>query len=55
MSTDRFNRETLGLLLLSVITCSGCEALVIRDTSSLLVPGFQRSKLVGLVAGEDHN
>ena len=42
---------TLGVLLLSVLTLSGCEDLVIRDTSSLLVPRFQRSEIVGLVAG----
>ena len=44
-------RGTLGVLLLSVLTLSGCEDLVIRDTSSLLVPRFQRSEIVGLVAG----
>jgi hypothetical protein len=55
MSTNRFNRETLGVLLLSVLTLYGCEDLGIRDTQSLLVPSFQRSELVGLVAGEDHN
>ena len=51
MSTDRFNRETLGILVLSVITLSGCEDLGIRDTQSLLVPSFQRSEVLGLVAG----
>jgi uncharacterized protein with PQ loop repeat len=30
---------------------SGCEDLVVRDTSSLLLPRFQRSEIVGLVAG----
>ena len=29
----------------------GCDAQIIRDTQSLLVPRFQRSELVGLVAG----
>jgi MtN3 and saliva related transmembrane protein len=51
MSTDRFNRETLGILLLSVITFSGCEDLVIRDMPSLIAPRFQRSEIVGLLAG----
>jgi uncharacterized protein with PQ loop repeat len=37
--------------MLSVIVLSGCEDLVIRDTASLLAPGFQRSEIVGLVAG----
>jgi MtN3 and saliva related transmembrane protein len=50
MSTDRFNRETLGILLLSVITFSGCD-LVIRDMPSLIAPRFQRSEIVGLLAG----
>lgn len=29
----------------------GCEDLVVRDTASLLAPRFQRSEIVGLVAG----
>jgi MtN3 and saliva related transmembrane protein len=45
------NRVTLGVLLLSILTLYGCEDLVIRDTSSLLVPRFQRSEILGLVAG----
>jgi MtN3 and saliva related transmembrane protein len=45
------NRVTLGVLLLSVLTLYGCEDLVIRDTSSLLAPRFQRSEILGLVAG----
>jgi MtN3 and saliva related transmembrane protein len=45
------NRVMLGVLLLSVLTLYGCEDLVIRDTSSLLVPRFQRSEILGLLAG----
>ena len=45
------NRVTLGVLLLSVLILYGCEDLVIRDTSSLLIPTFQRSEILGLVAG----
>ena len=45
------NRVTLNLLVLSVLTLYGCENLVIRDTSSLLAPRFQRSEILGLVAG----
>jgi MtN3 and saliva related transmembrane protein len=46
------NRVRLGvLLLLSVFTVYGCEDLVIRDTSSLLIPRFHRSEILGLVAG----
>jgi MtN3 and saliva related transmembrane protein len=40
-----------GGILLSVITLCGCEDLVIQDTASLLLPRFQRSEIVGLVAG----
>jgi hypothetical protein len=42
---------TLGVLLLSVITLYSCEGLAVRDTSSLLVPRFQRSEILGFVAG----
>ena len=45
------NRVMLGVLLLNVLTLYGCEDLVIRDTSSLLDPRFQRSEILGLVAG----
>jgi uncharacterized protein with PQ loop repeat len=48
---DYSNRITFGVLLLSVITLYGCEDLVIRDTSSLLAPRFQRSEVLGFVAG----
>ena len=46
-----FNRVTTGVLWLSVITLSGCADLAVRDTSSLLVPRFQRSEILGFVAG----
>jgi hypothetical protein len=46
-----FNSVTLGVLVLSVITLSGCADLAVRDTSSLLVPRFQRSEILGFVAG----
>jgi uncharacterized protein with PQ loop repeat len=39
------------LLLCSIAALSGCEALVPHDTKSLLLPHFQRSEVVGLVAG----
>ena len=48
---SRSGRVTLGVLLLSVMTLYGCEDLAVRDTSSLLVPGFQRSEVLGFVAG----
>jgi len=51
MSMDSSNRLTHRVLLLSVIVICGCEGLAIQDTSSLLVPRFQRSEVVGLLAG----
>ncbi len=51
MNTDSFNRMAHAVLLLSAILLCGCEDLVVRDTASLLVPRFQRSEVVGLVAG----
>jgi MtN3 and saliva related transmembrane protein len=51
MERDYINRMTYGVVLLGVITLCGCEDLAIHDTSSLLAPGFQRSEIIGLVAG----
>jgi MtN3 and saliva related transmembrane protein len=51
MNTDFFNKLRHGVLLLSVMVLCGCEGLVIKDTSSLLVPRFQRSEVLGFVAG----
>jgi uncharacterized protein with PQ loop repeat len=48
---DCSNRVIVSIFLLSVFTLYGCEDLVIRDTSSLLAPRFQRSEIFGLVAG----
>ena len=48
---DYINRMTRGAVLLSVILLCGCEELVIRDTPSLLAPRFQRSEILGVVAG----
>lgn len=44
-------RVMRGILLLDVIMLCGCEDMVPRDTSSLLVPRLQRSEIWGLVAG----
>jgi uncharacterized protein with PQ loop repeat len=41
----------LVVLLLSLITLCGCQDLVPHDTPSLLNPKFQRSEIVGIVAG----
>ena len=46
-----FNKLSLAVLLLSAVTLYGCEDLVIRDTSSLFIPRFQRSEILGFVAG----
>jgi MtN3 and saliva related transmembrane protein len=47
----RFNAASFALLLLGLMTLSGCEGLVPHDTSSLLIPRFQRSEILGFVAG----
>jgi uncharacterized protein with PQ loop repeat len=41
----------LSGLLLSLGTLYGCGDLAIHDTSSLLVPQFQRSEVLGFLAG----
>jgi uncharacterized protein with PQ loop repeat len=48
---DRFNKLTLAVLILGLITLSACEGLVPHDTKSLLIPRFKRSEIFGLVAG----
>lgn len=45
------NAMMCGVLLLSAITLGGCAGLGIHDTSSLLLPRFQRSEVFGFVAG----
>lgn len=40
-----------GVVLSGALVLCGCEDLVVRDASSLLLPQFQRSEIVGLVAG----
>ncbi len=51
MNLESFDRMTRGVLLLSVIMLCGCEGLAVHDASSLLVPRFQRSEVLGFVAG----
>jgi uncharacterized protein with PQ loop repeat len=46
----RFNAG-VALILLSLWPLSGCGDLVPRDTSSLLIPKFSRSEILGFVAG----
>ena len=38
-------------LMLCALLLAGCDDLVVQDAKSLLAPRFQRSELVGLVAG----
>lgn len=42
---------TLALLSVSLMMLSGCDDLIPHDTASLLFPKFQRSEIVGLLAG----
>ncbi|MGA6826420.1 SemiSWEET family sugar transporter [Nitrospira sp. NS4] len=42
--------QWLGVLFI-VIILAGCAELALPDEESLLFPGFQRSEVVGLVAG----
>jgi MtN3 and saliva related transmembrane protein len=51
MNIDSLNKMTLVVLVLSAIMLSGCEDLVVRDTASLLAPRFQRSEVIGFLAG----
>lgn len=44
-------RLAAGLLVLGAIALSGCADLAVGDTASLIAPRFQRSEIVGLVAG----
>jgi MtN3 and saliva related transmembrane protein len=47
----RFNRVGLFACIPGLIALCGCQDLVPRDTQSLLSPHFQRSEVLGLVAG----
>jgi MtN3 and saliva related transmembrane protein len=51
MNTDSFNKTAHGVLWLSVIMLCGCAGLAVHDTASLLIPRFQRSEVLGFVAG----
>jgi MtN3 and saliva related transmembrane protein len=52
VNSNSFNRAILyGALLLTAIFVSGCEGLAVHDVSSLLIPRFQRSEVIGFVAG----
>ena len=48
---SKFNRANLTILFLGLLTLYGCQDLVPRDTQSLLFAKFQRSEIVGFLAG----
>ena len=41
----------LGFLVIGGLMLAACAEFAVQDTQSLLIPRFQRSELVGLVAG----
>jgi MtN3 and saliva related transmembrane protein len=45
------NKTILVLLSISFMMLSGCDDLIPHDTTSLFVPRFQRSEIVGFLAG----
>lgn len=47
----RYNSKMFALFPLSLVLLAGCGELIPRDTSSLLIPRFQRSEVFGFVAG----
>lgn len=47
----RFSRLMLALAFPALITLCSCHGLVPRDTASLFIPRFQRSEILGFVAG----
>ena len=48
---DCMERMLRAVLLLGAVMLCGCEGLEIKDPSSLLLPQFQRSEVMGFVAG----
>lgn len=44
-------RAGFGLAFLVVVALCGCQDLIPRDARSLLIPRFQRSEIVGFLAG----
>jgi len=51
MDKDLIDRMARWAVVLCVIELAGCSNLEVPDTKSLLFPGFQRSEVVGFVAG----
>src|SRR5215831_10722652 len=48
---SRFHAVTMPVLFISAIMLTGCEELVPKDTSSLLIPRVHRSEIFGFLAG----
>ena len=48
---DQFNKVTLAILVLGLITLNACEDLVPHDVPSLLDPKIPRSEVIGILAG----
>ena len=46
-----FGRSSFAIVFLSMITLCACQDLVPHDTSSLLIPRFTRSEVLGFMAG----
>jgi uncharacterized protein with PQ loop repeat len=47
----RLNGLTLAVLFLCLIGLNGCQDLIPHDAQSLLIPRFQQSEILGIVAG----
>jgi uncharacterized protein with PQ loop repeat len=48
---SRFSRVALAVLAPTSVLLVGCNDEILRNTRSLLLPEFQRSEVVGVVAG----
>jgi len=56
MATTKAHRRThrlitMTMLVVGALTLCGCQGLAPHDTTSLLIPRFQRSEIVGFLAG----
>jgi uncharacterized protein with PQ loop repeat len=51
MNRNRFGKMARGMFFMSLLMLTGCAGLEIHDTSSLLLPRFTRSEVLGFVAG----
>ena len=51
MDMRRFNKIALAFIGAGLIMLSGCQGLVPKDTASLFLPRFQKSEVIGFLAG----